>query len=1329
LLLIPFSAYHMQQTGLRTQFVLFANLILRHQICSCYGMKTCKGSINCEFIPKKLSSGYQSHEFQSLRLILQNMIISFSFFGFLMRLGSRLIVQVMRYFSSSVASAKFFAFLLLGVFAFAGMLQAQNQPTSPKKYNSLLWEVTAPGGGKPSYLFGTMHVSSKLAFHLSDSFYWAIRSADVVALEMDPAKWQEEMNDQQQRQELVQKNSWNRPAQKLNLYSFQFPDAGDAFRSAVSSEPQLLNSLLYRSGAGQTDFEEDTYLDLHIFQTGKKFGKSSAGVENFIETERLMVQAYQNQLVEKRKKTADKERISGYEIQKKIQEAYRKGDLDALDSLQLLTQQSEAYNELFLYKRNEIQAKAMDSIMKSGKSVFTGVGAAHLPGDRGVIEWLRKMGYQLRPITMTDRDAKMKDKIDSMRVPVVMKAYEEDHGLFSVSVPEIMYRRTEDYLNNSWLAADMANGSYYQVSRIPLYGHLTGKSPAKMLALTDSLLYETIPGRILSIRDTLIQGAMAKVVNNRTSKGNMQRYLFIATRFHLWMFKMNGPLNYVEGPEGEAFFASIKLKQPTPKATADLFPLLSIPTVKETALIKNITAPDGMEIAEWSGWDEEKKIGYSVWMKNMYQFEYIGRDSLFLWMMDESLKKTEEIDKRLSRTALQWGPYPCWEVVYKLKNGTHLLTRLVLRNQQLYAFLASSTGNLAQLKKSAGQFFQQMKWNSVQELTTFPYTDSLLHFSASLPLQAETDTILRNLFFKTSDYEFLKQIPDYIPAQNIVRSGFFEFPTGEAIHLRMEMFPPYFSEKDSATFWKTELKSVLGYSFDEEEEEDEDYSSSSWTLTRKTPFNNQSDAQGYHLELAEKGARRKMRLLLVQQQNRLYKIAAISDSSEFSPAIERFFATFRALPKEGEKSIYEPKWKPFLADLFGTDSTAKKQAVGVLQSVKFTPESLPTLMHTIRNMNRSQQDYIAVKSGLIRKIGALNDPSSSPKAIDSLKTLMVLVGDTTAFQNTIMEALAMQKTNGAYAQLKAWMKTYPPVYNGYYQYSRFFNLLNDSLALAATLYPDLMELTSLEDYKWQIYDLLLELRDSAVISNNTYELFYPRLFADARMEWKKQQLMESQRADDKEPQNNKFQDSWGRISSTQAFRFARLLAPFVKKDPAVETMMKKLLDGSNARFQTKMAGLLLEQQVQVPDSVVQQLLKNDATRYEFIRIIDRLKMNNLIPSVYQSQQKMAISMLLSASDYKSFHAVEYVGTQWMQTEKKEGKVYFYKYKLLPDDDWMMGIVGLFDKNEKKYVPLERVVELTGKKIKKGTPESEQFEEQFIQMIFNQFDATESFFDR
>lgn len=72
---------------------------------------------------------------------------------------------------------------------------------------------------------------------------------------------------------------------------------------------------------------------------------------------------------------------------------------------------SKAFKEKFLYKRNILQAVAIDSIIKI-TSLFAGIGAAHLPGERGVIELLRQKGYTVRPIPMSKRDAVQKDEIE-----------------------------------------------------------------------------------------------------------------------------------------------------------------------------------------------------------------------------------------------------------------------------------------------------------------------------------------------------------------------------------------------------------------------------------------------------------------------------------------------------------------------------------------------------------------------------------------------------------------------------------------------------------------------------------------------------------------------------------------------------------------------------------------------------------------------------------------------------------------------------------------------------------------------------------------------------
>jgi uncharacterized protein YbaP (TraB family) len=167
-------------------------------------------------------------------------------------------------------------------------VQINTQKPVSKKYPSLLWEISGNGLKKPSYLFGTMHVSDKLAFHLGDSFYTAIKSADVVALETNPESWQDDYSQsvffrgRRSGNNLLNPyaNRWEWPSDHMRITSFAIDRYEEAIKAALAVEPSMINGMLYRSyGRQAEDFEEDTFLDMYIFQIGKKLGKRVSGVE------------------------------------------------------------------------------------------------------------------------------------------------------------------------------------------------------------------------------------------------------------------------------------------------------------------------------------------------------------------------------------------------------------------------------------------------------------------------------------------------------------------------------------------------------------------------------------------------------------------------------------------------------------------------------------------------------------------------------------------------------------------------------------------------------------------------------------------------------------------------------------------------------------------------------------------------------------------------------------------------------------------------------------------------------------------------------------------
>ncbi len=162
---------------------------------------------------------------------------------------------------------------LLICFVFLGNLLYAQEPI--KKYPSLLWEISGPGITKPSYVYGTMHVSSKLAFHLGDSFFMALNNCDVVALESDPSQWLTQMLDSAYLEEAggLYRSSSSYSDFYRDAFSIEELDKR-MISSSLNISGRMMNGMLYRHSGSNTDFEEDTYLDMYIFQAGKKWNKT-----------------------------------------------------------------------------------------------------------------------------------------------------------------------------------------------------------------------------------------------------------------------------------------------------------------------------------------------------------------------------------------------------------------------------------------------------------------------------------------------------------------------------------------------------------------------------------------------------------------------------------------------------------------------------------------------------------------------------------------------------------------------------------------------------------------------------------------------------------------------------------------------------------------------------------------------------------------------------------------------------------------------------------------------------------------------------------------------
>ena len=172
-------------------------------------------------------------------------------------------------------------FLFIGFISFS---QEQEQ--------SLLWEISGNGLKQSSYIYGTMHVSKKVAFRLDDVFFEALEKSEAIALESDPSTWL----DHSYKTAILSPQNFSsnyKDGFYTSLFNLEHPDEL-LIRGAIRQDNRMLNGYLYRKNSQLDNFEEETYLDMFIYQAGKKQNKSIISLEYLEEAEYLTAKASTN---------------------------------------------------------------------------------------------------------------------------------------------------------------------------------------------------------------------------------------------------------------------------------------------------------------------------------------------------------------------------------------------------------------------------------------------------------------------------------------------------------------------------------------------------------------------------------------------------------------------------------------------------------------------------------------------------------------------------------------------------------------------------------------------------------------------------------------------------------------------------------------------------------------------------------------------------------------------------------------------------------------------------------------------------------------------------
>jgi uncharacterized protein YbaP (TraB family) len=1252
-------------------------------------------------------------------------------------------------------------FIAVTLLTFSFLMVKGQLDIKEKKYPSLLWEISGNGLKKPSYLIGTMHVSNKLAFNLPDSFYIAVKNAQVVALETNPETWQDDMDKYETSNSGFAGGygiSTGYPSDYFTINTLKFYKYYTKIERALFSNPSAINSLLYRTYGNQSaDFEEDTYLDMYIFQCGKKWGKKVAGVEDYGESMRLMAEAYQDAAKEKNKKrrgySGDAEAYS----MDKLQEAYRTGNLDLLDTINKFNSTSDAFDEKFLYRRNEIQARSIDSIIKSGNTLFVGVGAAHLPGQRGVIEILRKKGYKLRPVKMGERNSKQKDIVDKLRVPVVFKTAVADDGLYKVDIPGKFFKAGEDASLDQRQYADMANGSYYMVTRISTNAWMWNHTEDKVLAAVDSLLYENTPGKIISKTPIVKNGYKGFDITNRTRRGDLQRYNIFVTPFEVLFFKMSGNADYVKaGEEAGKFFGSIQLKEF--KAEANGWKKYSPPLggfaadLPHTPYISN----DGSWL--YDALDKTTGTQYRIIKSDIHNYNFIEEDTFDLSLLDESFMSSEFIDTELYRRQTTFKGYPALDAKYRDKDGGIYLTKFIIQGPHYYTVVAHGKNEIPAMDNFINSF----------EIKPYLYgkaklqTDTSLHFTVTTPVYPESKKIKLDMpeYNPYGSGDDDDNDPDIFGGAEYKTKLISNDTTGEKIAVSFYKWPKYFYTKDSSLLEGDKSVNLDG--------------DTSWIIRMRKKVIMPDGVKVRETIISDTGSSRTLWAKVFLKEGAFYMLTTQYDTlSAPSEFVKTFYETFK--PADTIKGVdpYTKKSKLFFDDFVSTDTVARKKALKQIATIDLDSSDYNLLVSAVNSLGWKEKNYLKTKGALLAKFGDIKTKESARY----LRDMYYAAGDTIQFQYVILENLLQQKTAYAYSLFRDIVNNEPPVIDerlnsravadyGYrirlpgssIDNNNFLDELSDSLQLSKTILPDLLPLLNLQDYKTEMMGLLGQMVDSNLVSPSSYEMYFSKFLIEAKQELRKQAIAEKKKLIDDAEESKKekkekpyYSNNDKDAGNADLSLYATLLLPFADKNPAVMPLIEQMLKSNDKRLKYNTLFLLMDKGKIYPDTLLKYFAGLDEYRYELYADLKERKKLGKFPSLYKNHSDLAYSKLLTSKSYEKPDSIIFADRLAMNYKDKKGFIYFFKYKDDKEDmTWKLATVGLVPENPAEiefddttdhalliYYPAEPgrkgynrydFTEFTETAIKEDKPLPDQLKKELKKMLYSRRKSAAQFYD-
>ena len=1103
--------------------------------------------------------------------------------------------------------------LLLGTFIFTYVVSAQKLPST------LLWKIEGKGLQKPSYLYGTMHLTDERIFNLGDSLYKAIEHSDGFAIEVDPAEFTPLVINEAKKSILGSERIKDMmPEDKFKKYGKQLSERLHKNENDITTEDVLRekNNWIQES---YSKGEMQTFLDTYLFDIARREGKWTGGVEDAKDQEGLIDLVDESDIEElAMSENNDDTKKAEDAMGEYFIEAYIRNDLNVIDSIS--NSGDSLYEDAMLVKRNKKMAFRMDSLCHERSMVFA-VGAAHLPGEKGLIALLKGKGFTVTPV-FSSRKIKPAD-YKVAEVPLKWYDVKDEEGMYSASMPGKAGTMVLYGVMNMQMYFDVFSSTIYMTTAMKT--PYTQKIADSIFGRVASYYFGTanykkgkpitinnVPGRefvatknnyshgYLLFKDGRLYMAIAMCMKKDSSAAaSINRFLHSFTIFIPVLPDSNG-FTYIN--QIKAYQVQLPAH---PQSAEDL-----MEANKDSTLNRDLrVAADPVTGAYFFFGTNEAAPGY-----------FIENDSVTLSGIEFSQKgkfAKLNVDTTYINNHSRMLDFKGLMAATPLMMRTHYQ----FRGNRWYALVAvyDSSKDLSSVQRFFNSFstidYAHTKWNRYESGDSLFSTWAPMNFNNKPSVSLENDA-----GHSTSTYNS------------------YDSSRGDSYTVLLENFSKYYWRKNDSAFWNPLIKSY----------KDDD----SGMIKKEVST---GGAKGYDLTMRDKGSNNVKRIRMFLSGGNLFTLITVQEASEINNANNnQFFDSFRLQKLQSNNRLFISRADVLLSDIASEDSAVANNAVKYLSGAPFSKEDLPLLQKAllIKYPADRDEDNEMIKNELGRIIIDLKDSSSFTFAKNNYNA----VDDTT--RNALLNIMAAFPTRGNFYDLKnILLNNTPRIKPGF----DFQSELKDSVQLAANILPDLLPLLKDTAMAEAIIVISRKVLDSGLITREALLNYEPDILQISKREYAIREA---------NPDDYHFLD----------YSLESLLGEL--KTPPTNTALQKWSSIKTPYLRQHAVNLLLQNKQVISPIAIQALAKEKSTRIELYDTLKANKKQNLFPTQYRSQKSFGESLVYSSDDDNTPDSITYLSEKTINFKGRQSRFYFYKLEFGTGEDAQhyLGCAGPFPLN-------------------------------------------------